>query len=281
MLEGADPALQEFLRLLKTEPPPAARITAVEVRAGGLLGFQEFRHQSRANGRPPDGAYFARPAGMRGLLAGARGSARPPLSVSLHQLHQLRSALHRHPRAALRPAEHHHEGLAAGRVLRRASTTIPPTAGSTRSRSPAPRAARIILCKHGAHDVMAMSRSSAATVELLRRRQDRRGEGTRRISPGLRRTQSRRPCMRCASGKYRKEKPFAVMVQDVAAARALVELSPRRRRCSRRLRGRSCWRRQELKLAGGRPGQSTNSGSCCPIRRCIICSSPRALRRCW
>lgn len=43
--------------------------------------------------------------------------------------------------------------------------------------------------------------------------------------------------------KFRKEKPFALMVNDAAVARGIVELSADAKLCCVRSNGRSCWRR--------------------------------------
>ena len=52
-LEGPEPALEEFQRLLKSGAPPASRITAVEVQGVEVLGFQEFVIKaSERNERP-------------------------------------------------------------------------------------------------------------------------------------------------------------------------------------------------------------------------------------
>ena len=52
-LEGDEGILQEFLRRLKTEAPPASRIVAVEVDAISAAGFQEFIiKESERNRRP-------------------------------------------------------------------------------------------------------------------------------------------------------------------------------------------------------------------------------------
>src|SRR6266496_2499177 len=52
-VEGADTAVQEFLRLLKTEPPPAARIIAVEVEPVDFLGLRDFTiRESERKSRP-------------------------------------------------------------------------------------------------------------------------------------------------------------------------------------------------------------------------------------
>lgn len=52
-LEGDEPVLQEFLKRLETEAPPASRIVAVEVKPAEVLGFPEFViKESERNRRP-------------------------------------------------------------------------------------------------------------------------------------------------------------------------------------------------------------------------------------
>jgi len=52
-LEGPEPALQEFQRWLKTAAPPASRIAGVEIQAADALGLQEFVIKaSERNDRP-------------------------------------------------------------------------------------------------------------------------------------------------------------------------------------------------------------------------------------
>jgi len=52
-LEGAEPALDAFIRDLQAQPPPAARITALEVRFAEPAGFQDFSiRESRSRAQP-------------------------------------------------------------------------------------------------------------------------------------------------------------------------------------------------------------------------------------
>ena len=52
-LEGAEAAIQKFLRDLESQAPPAARIIAVEVDSAERAGFRDFTiRESQANGRP-------------------------------------------------------------------------------------------------------------------------------------------------------------------------------------------------------------------------------------
>ena len=66
----------------------------------------------------------------------------PALPARLRQLHQLRSAVHHHRLAALRPRQHHDGRHSRCVRTARANTTIRPTAGSTPSRSAARTAGR-------------------------------------------------------------------------------------------------------------------------------------------
>ncbi len=84
---------------------------ASPLSAGPPAGYESFeiRQQHRRGGQVP-----ARLAGHRHLPRLPEGDLRPrrpPLPLSLHQLHQLRPALHHHRRHPLRPPQHHHEAV--------------------------------------------------------------------------------------------------------------------------------------------------------------------------
>src|ERR1700681_2683956 len=52
-LEGAEPALENFLHDLRTQAPPASQITSVDVRPAEEAGVHEFAiRRSERNGRP-------------------------------------------------------------------------------------------------------------------------------------------------------------------------------------------------------------------------------------
>ena len=73
--------------------------------------------------------------------------------------------------------------------------------------------------------------------------------------------------------KYRKEKPFAVMVRD-HGCRARTRASFREaKRCSPPSPAPSCWRRPRWNFRGVAPDNS-ELGCCCLTLRCITCSSP-------
>ena len=98
-------------------------------------------------------------------LRGALRPRRPPLPLSVHQLHQLRPALHDRARRSLRPAAHDDGGVRDVRALPRPSTTTPPTGASTPSRTPAPTAGRSCAGRSAAGEAL-----RAAVAALARRR---------------------------------------------------------------------------------------------------------------
>ena len=89
--------------------------------------------------------------------------------------------------------------------------------------------------------------STAAVAALLRRR-GRRRQGRRRLPPGRRRRRRAEAVAELRRRKARDDKPFAVMVADLDAARALCR--PRRAR----RRGRSSSPRRPIVLAPRRAG---------------------------
>ncbi len=93
-------------------------------------------------GGVPDAPVTPDSGDLRGLPARAVRPGRPPLPLPVHQLHQLRAAVHDRPRGPVRPAAHD-DGRASGCArAARPSTTTPPTAASTPSPTPARSAGR-------------------------------------------------------------------------------------------------------------------------------------------
>ena len=112
-LEGAEQGLQAFVREMKMQPPPAASIAEMEVQEVAPLGVHGFTiRESQRRERPTVRISPDLPVCER-LPRRAFRSAQSALRLSLHQLHQLRPALHRSHRPALRPLQHHDERLAA------------------------------------------------------------------------------------------------------------------------------------------------------------------------
>ena len=122
------------------EAPPLARIDGVEVRPLDLRADHGLPDRGQPAGPGP--ATFVSPdvAVCDDCLAELVDPGRPALPLPVHQLHQLRPALHHHPPPALRPAQHHHGRLHPVPGLRRPSTTTRPTGASTPSPWPVRRA---------------------------------------------------------------------------------------------------------------------------------------------
>ena len=109
-VQGTIARIDEFGRRLCAEAPPLARINTVSIAdvEANTVGGDCFLHR-----REPDGARghhtdSARYRGMRRLRRRAVQPAGPALPTCVHHLHQLRTAVHHHPRVALRPSDHHH-----------------------------------------------------------------------------------------------------------------------------------------------------------------------------
>ena len=140
-VQGGADAVAAFADRLVAQAPPLARIAAVVEAArplGGEAGFAIVPSRDGA-GRHAD------PAGrrvVRRLPAGAVRPHRSPVPPPVHHVHELRSAVHDHHRAALRPPGHHDGGLPDVRGLRGGVRRTRPTAASTPSRCAAPTAAR-------------------------------------------------------------------------------------------------------------------------------------------
>ena len=52
-LEGADRSLEEFVRALRTEPPSAASIVAIDIRPALPAGCEDFSIRQSQNGKRP------------------------------------------------------------------------------------------------------------------------------------------------------------------------------------------------------------------------------------
>ena len=187
-------ALAAFLRTCGRQAPPLARIegiAAADVPAAGYAGF-EIRHSRVAAGPLP--AHLAAdiatcPDCLRELL----DPGRPPLPLPLHQLHQLRPALHHHRRHPLRPPAHHHGAPSPCARPASASTTTRSTAASTPSPTPARSAGRTLAAAPGRDAGHGVAPATGATRRWHARggraccaRGDPGGQGPGRISPGLR-----------------------------------------------------------------------------------------------
>ena len=119
-LQGQDGRIEEFLRrLTSSDKPPLARIQSCEVRDLPAVRGRGRIHHSREPQRG-DGAFggLGRCGRLCGLPAGAWRQDGFPLSLSIHQLHQLRTPVLDHQDDSLRPAQHHDVGLPDVRAVR-------------------------------------------------------------------------------------------------------------------------------------------------------------------
>ena len=233
-LEGAETGLEAFVRDLKAQPPPAASIAEIDVQPAEPVGLHEFTIRDKPAPGAPDGSHFARPAGLRRLSERTLRPRRSALSVSLHQLHQLRPALHRRAGSALRPAQHHHERLAARRLLRRGISDP----GNRRFHA---QPVACPACGPGYYLYRSLTdRDQAADAKRRRhppggrassRRRDSRRERSRRIPSGVRRPESR--CRRGVAGSQVPQRK--TLRPDGARYRAWRALwssfLPKRKRC--------------------------------------------------
>ncbi len=182
-------AVEEFLGRLARDAPPLAVIERVITEDCEPTGEVGFAIRESPRGGAVDGARRARQRDLRGLPARAARSRRPPLPLPVHQLHQLRAALHDRSWHPLRPAVHDDGELHDVRALPGASTRTRPIAASTPSRTPArvrtlarrlwrPKGGPAAL---GVEPTMPCARRGRGAA----RRADRRGQGDRRLSPRL------------------------------------------------------------------------------------------------
>ena len=100
-VEGASASLEQFIRQLATEAPNLARVEAVVARDAeprGRSGFSILESRTQAATAaliPADVSTCA------SCFAEIPGPSRPPLPISLYQLHRLRPPLYHHPAGPL------------------------------------------------------------------------------------------------------------------------------------------------------------------------------------
>ena len=100
---------------------PAARAGRGDRRRrlpGGRRGGRGLRHRAEHGARPPDDPRLPGHRDLRGLPARAARPGRPPLPLPVHQLHELRAAVHDRHRRPVRPCRDDHGAVPDVRGLR-------------------------------------------------------------------------------------------------------------------------------------------------------------------
>ena len=226
-VEGRPESVAEFVAALRRDAPPLASIERITTRPLPPDGSASFCIAPSESGDQRRALVSADIATCADCLRRARRPGRPAVPLPVHQLHELRAAIHDHPRRALRPAADLDGRASPCAPLRRGVRRPRATAGSTPSRSAAPPADR----------GCAGRRRGRGTAGHCLRRRSRPRQGCSRAAscwPSRAWAATTSPPTRPASAavaalrarKHREDKPFAVMVADLAAARGAV----RRRR---------------------------------------------------
>ncbi len=141
---------------------------------------------------------------VRRLPGRGRRSRQPPLPLPVHELHQLRARATRScARRSLRPPGHDHGRLHDVRRPAGPSTTIRPTAASTRNPTRARSAGRALTWRDPDRRRARRRRRRARPPRSPRsaRGGDRGGQGHRRLPPRGRRHQRPPPCASCAAAR--------------------------------------------------------------------------------
>lgn len=118
-VEGGNDALERFLDVLRHHPPPLAVIDSIDVRYIAVTGGTGFTivDTSRTDGRRTHPRLAGR-RDVRRMRCRAAGSAQPAVPARVRQLHKLRSAVHAHRLATVRPSVDDHGGFRDVRRLR-------------------------------------------------------------------------------------------------------------------------------------------------------------------
>ena len=288
---GSVAALDAFARRLRTDAPPRARVERVTVaparRRSGRGPPDPVRHRRKRLRRGDRSPVPARHRHLRRLPARAARPRRPAVPLPVHQLHQLRAARDDHRGAPVRPGADDDARLPPVRRLR---CRVPRPGGPA-----VPRRARRLCPACGPRLAWRPTGAPAPGRERRGRaggggggpqgRCRRRGQGPRRLSPGMRR---HRRCRRAPPAR-----PQAALGQAVRGdgprPRRRPRPVPRRRAGAAAPRGpgppdrpargaaRSAsprWPRRSRPATGG------SACSCPTPRSTTCCSRPSAARSC-
>ena len=154
-----------------TKPPPLARVATVTPERAAPSGERDgFSHRRERRVGRAVGAGERRHRHVRRVPGRGRRSRRPPLPLPVHELHQLRAALHDRARRSLRPAGHDHGAASRCAPAAEPSTTTRPTVASTPSPTPARSAGRSSrgATRSGARARPTATSALAAAVDALR-----------------------------------------------------------------------------------------------------------------
>ncbi len=196
--------------------------------AGRPVAKRRFRAMpSRARPRGDD--HSARPRCLRRMLARNLRSRRPPLPLSVYQLHFVRTAIHRRSSAAIRPRHHDAARISSLRPMRaRISRSVGSALQGRADRVPAMwsrSVARGLPPAIVSRESLAPATVSPSAAAILRNggvsRRSRRLAAF--ISHAMR--PMKRPSYVCGQSNERPQKPLAMMVDSLRSAKHLAVVS--------------------------------------------------------